>query len=56
MTVHFHVQNYKRVAEVWMDEYAKYIYDRRPYYKQIDPGKDTFMFKSHFYILLNFFR
>lgn len=31
-------RNYKRVAEVWMDEYADFIYKRRPHYKSIDPG------------------
>lgn len=31
-------QNYRRVAEVWMDEYSAYIYGRRPYYRNIDPG------------------
>ncbi|KAL4707469.1 hypothetical protein ACJJTC_000113 [Scirpophaga incertulas] len=31
-------QNYRRVAEVWMDEYAQYIYKRRPQYLSIDPG------------------
>lgn len=31
-------QNYKRVAEVWMDEYAKYVYARRPNYGSVDPG------------------
>ncbi|VEL21479.1 unnamed protein product [Protopolystoma xenopodis] len=30
--------NYRRVAEVWMDEYKEYIYDRRPHYRDIDPG------------------
>ena len=34
----FHLQNYKRVAEVWMDEYAEYIYKRKPSYRHIDPG------------------
>lgn len=34
-------KNYKRVAEVWMDEYAEYIYLRRPYYRNIDPGDLT---------------
>lgn len=34
-------RNYRRVAEVWMDEYAKYLYDRRPHYKNIDPGDLT---------------
>ena len=32
------VQNYKRVAEVWMDEYAEYLYKRRPHYRNIDAG------------------
>ena len=31
-------KNYRRVAEVWMDEYAKYLYDHRPHYKSIDTG------------------
>ncbi|XP_050300277.1 N-acetylgalactosaminyltransferase 6 [Anthonomus grandis grandis] len=31
-------RNYRRVAEVWMDEYAQYLYMRRPHYKMIDPG------------------
>ncbi|XP_076760469.1 N-acetylgalactosaminyltransferase 6 isoform X2 [Xylocopa sonorina] len=31
-------RNYKRVAEVWMDEYAEYIYKRRPYLRSLDPG------------------
>lgn len=31
-------RNYKRVAVVWMDEYAEYIYKRRPTYRGIDPG------------------
>lgn len=31
-------KNYKRVAVVWMDEYAEYIYKRRPYYRNLDPG------------------
>jgi polypeptide N-acetylgalactosaminyltransferase len=32
-------KNYKRVAEVWMDEYAKYIYDREPErYAKTDAG------------------
>uniref|UniRef100_V5I8X7 Polypeptide N-acetylgalactosaminyltransferase n=1 Tax=Anoplophora glabripennis TaxID=217634 RepID=V5I8X7_ANOGL len=34
-------RNYKRVAEVWMDEYAQYLYMRRPHYKGIDPGDLT---------------
>ena len=31
-------QNYRRVAEVWMDEYAEYLYQRRPHYRSIDAG------------------
>ncbi|RXG53117.1 N-acetylgalactosaminyltransferase 6 [Armadillidium vulgare] len=34
-------RNYKRVAEVWMDEYADYIYRRRPHYYDINPGDLT---------------
>lgn len=35
-------QNYKRVAEVWMDEYKKYLYDRDPEkYEKIDAGDLT---------------
>lgn len=40
---HFHTwllssQNLKRVAEVWMDEYAEYIYQRRPEYRHLSAG------------------
>lgn len=31
-------RNYKRVAEVWMDEYKEFIYNRRPRYRSIDAG------------------
>jgi len=31
-------RNYKRVAAVWMDEYAEHIYKRRPHYRNMDPG------------------
>ncbi|CAH1105302.1 unnamed protein product [Psylliodes chrysocephalus] len=34
-------RNYRRVAEVWMDEYAQYLYMRRPHYKNLDPGNLT---------------
>ncbi|KAL0272785.1 UNVERIFIED_CONTAM: hypothetical protein PYX00_005629 [Menopon gallinae] len=34
-------KNYRRVAEVWMDEYAEYLYKRRPHYRDIDPGDLT---------------
>ncbi|CAG0878876.1 unnamed protein product [Darwinula stevensoni] len=34
-------RNYRRVATVWMDEYAEYLYMRRPHYKKIDPGDLT---------------
>jgi type IV secretory pathway TrbD component len=35
-------QNYKRVAEVWMDEYAQYLYKRRPNLISIDNYKRPF--------------
>ncbi|XP_013411643.1 putative polypeptide N-acetylgalactosaminyltransferase 10 [Lingula anatina] len=34
-------KNYRRVAVVWMDEYAEHLYRRRPHYKNIDPGDLT---------------
>ncbi|CAO1318883.1 unnamed protein product [Diamesa serratosioi] len=37
--IDFLTKNYKRVAEVWMDEYKQYIYDRNPEkYKNVDVG------------------
>jgi len=33
--------NYRRVAEVWMDEYADFLYRRRPHLKSVDPGDLT---------------
>ncbi|ELU14019.1 hypothetical protein CAPTEDRAFT_197005 [Capitella teleta] len=34
-------RNYRRVAEVWMDEYAEFLYKRRPQYRSIQPGNIT---------------
>ncbi|XP_047199512.1 polypeptide N-acetylgalactosaminyltransferase 10 [Hippoglossus stenolepis] len=34
-------KNLKRVAEVWMDEYAEYIYQRRPEYRHLSAGDMT---------------
>ncbi|KAK8746356.1 hypothetical protein OTU49_017373 [Cherax quadricarinatus] len=34
-------RNYRRVAEVWMDEYAEYLYKRRPSYLKLDAGDLT---------------
>uniref|UniRef100_A0A9J8A572 Polypeptide N-acetylgalactosaminyltransferase n=1 Tax=Cyprinus carpio carpio TaxID=630221 RepID=A0A9J8A572_CYPCA len=31
-------KNLKRVAEVWMDEYAEFIYQRRPEYRHLSAG------------------
>ncbi|KAG5843265.1 hypothetical protein ANANG_G00148960 [Anguilla anguilla] len=31
-------RNLKRVAEVWMDEYAEFIYQRRPEYRHLSAG------------------
>ena len=32
------LQNLKRVAEVWMDEFAEHIYQRRPEYRHLSAG------------------
>ncbi|KAL7049519.1 hypothetical protein ACKWTF_003737 [Chironomus riparius] len=37
----FLTKNYKRVAEVWMDEYKEYLYEKNPKYKSVDPGDLT---------------
>ncbi|XP_071760409.2 polypeptide N-acetylgalactosaminyltransferase 10-like isoform X1 [Centroberyx gerrardi] len=34
-------RNLKRVAEVWMDEYAEFIYQRRPEYRHLSAGDMT---------------
>ncbi|XP_043077217.1 LOW QUALITY PROTEIN: polypeptide N-acetylgalactosaminyltransferase 10-like [Puntigrus tetrazona] len=34
-------RNLKRVAEVWMDEYAEFIYQRRPEYRHLSAGDVT---------------
>ncbi|XP_077403516.1 polypeptide N-acetylgalactosaminyltransferase 10-like isoform X2 [Vanacampus margaritifer] len=34
-------KNLKRVAEVWMDEYAEYVYRRRPEYRHLSAGDMT---------------
>lgn len=34
----FCAQNLKRVAETWMDEFAEYIYQRRPEYRHLSTG------------------
>ena len=31
-------QNYRRVAEIWMDEYKEYVYKKRPGSRNIDMG------------------
>ncbi|XP_034093068.1 polypeptide N-acetylgalactosaminyltransferase 10-like isoform X1 [Gymnodraco acuticeps] len=34
-------KNLKRVAEVWMDEYAEYVFQRRPEYRHLSAGDMT---------------
>ncbi|XP_061419932.1 polypeptide N-acetylgalactosaminyltransferase-like 6 [Lethenteron reissneri] len=34
-------KNLKRVAEVWMDEYAEFVYQRRPEYRHLSAGDLT---------------
>lgn len=34
-------RNYRRVAEVWMDEYKEFLYKRRPHYRSLDFGNIT---------------
>ncbi|KAG8134759.1 hypothetical protein E2320_007841, partial [Naja naja] len=31
-------RNLKRVAETWMDEFAEYVYQRRPEYRHLSTG------------------
>ncbi|XP_064636941.1 putative polypeptide N-acetylgalactosaminyltransferase 10 isoform X2 [Lineus longissimus] len=38
-------RNYKRVAEVWMDEYKEYLYKRRPHWKTANAGDLTAQFE-----------
>lgn len=38
-----HSRNYKRVAEVWMDDYKRFIYSRDPErYERVDAGDLSF--------------
>ena len=35
-----YMQNYRRVAEVWMDEYKEYVYKKRPGSKNVNMGAE----------------
>jgi polypeptide N-acetylgalactosaminyltransferase len=37
-------KNYKRVAEVWMDEYKEFLYGKNPRLRNVDPGDLTEQF------------
>ncbi|XP_052872332.1 N-acetylgalactosaminyltransferase 6-like [Anopheles cruzii] len=39
--VNFVMRNYKRVAEVWMDEYARFLYESNPQFDKTDAGDLT---------------
>ncbi|XP_055629133.1 N-acetylgalactosaminyltransferase 6-like [Toxorhynchites rutilus septentrionalis] len=39
--VNFVTRNFKRVAEVWMDEYKQYLYERNPQFDKTDAGDLT---------------
>lgn len=42
MQLKINFQNYKRVAEVWMDEYKHYLYEKHPeLYDNVDAGNLT---------------
>ena len=34
-------RNHKRVMEVWMDDYSRFVYKRKPHWKKLDPGDLT---------------
>ena len=39
LILNFLPQNYRRVAEIWMDEYKEYVYKKRPGSRNIDMGE-----------------